>query len=301
MERLKELTVLIDRFSTEEGVNDTPIPNLKLIRGTAPTSQVHALMEPAICLIAQGRKRTMMGDQVFEYDGSKYLIASVDVPIVGQVIEASPERPYLCLRIDLDRKMLAEMLLEIGAGAPEAPCSASLAVSDVTPDLLDASIRLVRLLETPNDIPVLGKLVMRELIYRLLMGEQGARLRQMAHGESRLGQINRAIIWIKENFRESFAIETLASEARMSASALHQHFKQVTAMSPLQYQKQMRLQEARRLILVEAMDAASASHAVGYESPSQFSREYRRLFGAPPVRDVARLRESATLIGAEAP
>jgi len=301
MERLKELTVLIDRFSMEEGVNDTPISNLKLIRGTAPTSQVHALMEPTICLIAQGKKRTMMGDQVFEYDGSKYLIASVDVPIVGQILEASDERPYLCLRVDLDRKMLAEMLLEIGDSAPEAPCGASLAVSDVTPDLLDAAIRLVRLLETPNDIPVLGKLVMRELIYRLLVGEQGARLRQMAHGESRLGQINRAIIWIKENFRESFAIETLANEARMSASALHQHFKQVTAMSPLQYQKQMRLQEARRLILVEAMDAASASHAVGYESPSQFSREYRRLFGAPPVRDAARLRESATLIGAEAP
>ncbi len=301
MDRLKELTVLIDRFSTEEGVNETPIPGLMLIRGTAPTSQVHALMEPTICLIAQGRKRTMMGDQVFEYDGSKYLIASVDVPIVGQILEASDERPYLCLRIDLDRKMLSEMLLEIGDGLSEAPCSSSLAVSDVTPDLLDVAIRLVRLLETPKDIPVLGKMVMRELIYRLLMGEQGARLRQMAHGESRLGQINRAIIWIKENFRESFAIETLASEARMSASALHQHFKQVTAMSPLQYQKQMRLQEARRLILVEAMDAASASHAVGYESPSQFSREYRRLFGAPPVRDAARLRESATLIGADAP
>lgn len=301
MGRLRELTVLIDRFSADEGVNETPIPGLMLIRGAAPTSQVHALMEPAICLIAQGKKRTIMGDQVFEYDGSKYLIASVDVPIVGQILEASDERPYLCLRIDLDRKILAEMLLEIGDGFPEAPCSASLAVSDVTPDLLDVAIRLVRLLETPKDIPVLGKMVMRELIYRLLMGEQGARLRQMAHGESRLGQINRAIIWIKENFRESFAIETLASEARMSASALHQHFKKVTAMSPLQYQKQMRLQEARRLILVEAMDAASASHAVGYESPSQFSREYRRLFGAPPVRDAARLRESATLIGADAP
>lgn len=301
MERLSELAVLIDRFSEVEGINETAIPGLKLIRVTAPTEPMHALHEPAICLVAQGRKQTMLGDQIFEYDGSKYLVVSVDVPIVGQVIEASPETPYLCVRFDLDRKALAALLLEVGAGVPDASCAASLALSEVTPDVLDAAIRMVRLLENLRDIAVLAPLVERELLYRLLLGEQGGRLRQIAHAESKLSQVHRAIAWIKQNFRESFAIETLAGEARLSASALHQHFKQVTAMSPLQYQKQMRLQEARRLILADAMDAASAAHSVGYESPSQFSREYRRLFGAPPVRDVAQLRAANAPIGASAP
>jgi transcriptional regulator GlxA family with amidase domain len=162
----------------------------------------------------------------------------------------------------------------------------------VTPPVIDAAVRLLRLLETPADIPVLAPLAEREILYRLLVGDQTSRLRQIAFAESKLQQVNRAIGWIKQNFRAPFSIEALAAEARMSASALHEHFKTVTSMSPLQYQKQLRLQEARRLILLQSLDAAMAGHTVGYDSPSQFSREYKRLFGAPPARDIARLRAS---------
>jgi AraC-like DNA-binding protein len=233
----------------------------------------------------------MLGSQVFEYDPAKYLVVAVDAPIVGQVTEATPEMPYLCLRLDLDPALLGQLMLEAGiSAAPGEPVSRSVQLSTVTPELVDAMVRLVRLLEQPKDIGVLAPLAEREILYRLLLGEQGERLKQIAVAESRVQQINRAIGWIKNNFREPFRIETVAAEARMSPSALHAHFKAVTAMSPLQYQKQMRLQEARRLILSNAADAATAGHSVGYDSPSQFSREYARTFGLPPIRDIARMK-----------
>lgn len=301
MSAMHELIEIINKYTGGvDGAYATPIPRVKLFRFSTATEPLHALHESSICLVVQGKKRVLIGGEALDYDSGRFLAACVDVPVVGQVIEASEAAPYLCFKLEIDRVMLGALAMELGPGDDSAPAS-GVALSPTTPELLDAALRLLRLVETPRDIPVLAPLAERELLYRLLLGEYGARLRQLAHADSRLSQVNRAISWIKLNYRESFSIEALASEARMSASALHQHFKQVTSLSPLQYQKQMRLQEARRLIFAEAMDAANAAHHVGYESPSQFSREYRRLFGAPPVKDVARLREAAAPIGAAAP
>ncbi|HMA14790.1 MAG: AraC family transcriptional regulator [Bacteroidota bacterium] len=289
-----ELIRLIEQNHREDGVVATPIPRLHLIRFSRPTERIHGLSEPALCIAAQGRKRAMVGDRIFEYDRSRFLVISVDVPVAGQIIEATPREPYLCFRLDLDRTLLASLFMELGDGfrhdrAPEQ----GVVLSPVTPELLDASLRLLRLLQTPEDAAMLAPLVEREILYRLVCSEQGARLWQIAHGESRLQQVNRAIRRLQRDFEQPIAIAELAAEAGMSVSAFHQHFKTVTAMSPLQYQKQLRLQEARRLILSAAMDAASAGHRVGYDSASQFSREYSRLFGAPPMRDAQRLRAQA--------
>lgn len=291
MNRLEELKQAIAQLAPRDGVHATAIEGLTLARLTRPSEPMHGLQQPALCIIAQGRKRVISGDRVVTYDEAKFLVATVDTPVVGQVVEASEERPYLSLKLDLDPAEITALLIEAGGVRPEAvEAEASIATSAVTDQLLDAAIRLVRLLETPDDISVLAPMVKRELLYRVLRSDQGTKLQQIAIAESRLQQVNRAIGWIKTNYRETFAIESVAAEARMSASALHVHFKAVTAMSPLQYQKQLRLQEARRLMLSEAVDAATAGHRVGYDSPSQFSREYARTFGAPPLRDVARLK-----------
>jgi AraC-like DNA-binding protein len=288
-----ELASLVERNTRADGVHETAIPRLVLMRASHPTAPLHALYEPALCIVAQGRKQAILAGELYVYGPRQCLVISVDLPVVGHVTEATPESPYLCVRIDLDPIELGELILEtgLGASAVRAPGPA-LAVAPVGAELYDAAVRLVRLLEHPSDIPVLAPLAMREILYRLLTGEQSARLRQIAHAESRAQSINRAIHWLKRNYAEPFRVETLAREAGMSSSALHHHFKSVTAMSPLQYQKRIRLQEARRLMLGQAMDAATAALSVGYESPSQFSREYRRLFGAPPARDIARLRET---------
>lgn len=291
MDRQQELTDLLARHSGRDGIHSTAIPRAVLIRWSEPTGPIHALQQPALCIIAQGQKQVMLGDTVFRYDRTEFLVASVDVPVVGQV-EATPGAPYLCFRLDLDPAMLGALLLEIGIETPrreESP-QPGLSLGKLTPELLDATIRLLRLLDTPRDIPALAPLAEREILYRLLLGEHSIRLRQIAVADSKLQQINRAISWIRRNFAEPFSIDAVAAEACMSPSALHQHFKAVTQMTPLQYQKQLRLQEARRLILSRDLDAAEAGHQVGYESPSQFSREYARLFGAPPIRDIARLK-----------
>jgi AraC-like DNA-binding protein len=289
----RELARLIEQFAGEDGVLATAIPRLFLIRASRPTDEIHAVHEPAVCLVAQGRKQVMVGQSVHVYDPAKYLVVSVDVPLVGQILEASADAPYLCLRLDLDPAAIGALMLEAKVtGADSEQPGPALSLSSVTFELLDSAIRLVRLLAVPRDIPILAPLAEREILYRLLSGDQTSKLRQIAFAESKLQQINRAIGWIKRNFREPFSIDALASEARMSPSTLHEHFKAVTSMSPLQYQKQLRLQEARRLILSQSIDAAVAGHSVGYESPSQFSREYKRTFGAPPARDAARLRAS---------
>jgi AraC-like DNA-binding protein len=295
--KIRALCDLIERYSEGDGAHATAIPRLFLHRASSPSEPIHGVYEPAVCFMAQGSKQAMAGEYVFRYRAGDYLIISVDVPIVSQITEATPQHPYLCLRLDLDPAAIGALMLEadVARAGRETP-SSSLAVSPIDDDLLDAAIRLLRLLDSPSDIPILAPLAEREILYRLLRGEQASRMGQIAFAESKLQQVNRAITWIKRNFREPLMIETIASEARMSASALYQHFKGVTGMSPLQFQKQLRLQEARRLMLSEAADAAMAGHAVGYESPSQFSREYRRLFGAPPIRDVERLKGSATAL-----
>lgn len=295
MADVRELAELIARYAPEDGAHPTPLPRVFLHRASQLNDPLHAVYEPAVCLIAQGSKRAMVGDNLYSYSGGQYLVISVDVPVVSQLVEASPQKPFLSLRIDLDPASLGALMLESDVARAERDSTGpALAVSSIDDDLLDAAIRLMRLMANPRDIPILAPLAEREIMYRLLRGEQASTMTQIAYAESKLQQVNRAIGWIKRNFREPFSIDAVASEARMSASALHHHFKVVTAMSPLQYQKQLRLQEARRLILTQAADAATAGHSVGYESPSQFSREYKRLFGAPPVRDVSNLRLAGT-------
>ncbi len=295
----KDLAELIDRYAETEGlVEETALPRVMLVKSTRRTEPIHALQSAAVCIIASGRKRVMLGQDVFTYDPEQYLIASVDLPLVGEVIEATQEEPYLCFVLKLDPAMLASMLVEFGVQRGRSMRTGpALSLGKVSPELLDAAVRLMRLMETPSDIPALAPLAEREILYRLMRGGEAEKLGEIALADGRLGQVNRAIDWIKRNFREPFEMDAVCAEARMSQSALHAHFKSVTLMSPLQYQKQLRLQEARRLILTKSADAAGAGHAVGYDSPSQFSREYRRLFGAPPMRDGERLREQEMAAG----
>jgi AraC-like DNA-binding protein len=281
----------------------TAIPRLFLMRASQPSESLPTVYEPAVCIVGQGRKQVMLADEVYFYDPEQYLVVAVDLPVSGQVIEATPAEPYLCLRLDLDPGQLSALMMELGQSPPRNQhaerLGLGLSTSPVEPALLDAVTRLLRLLETPKDITILAPLIEREILYRLLSGAYSDRMRQITLADSRMVSVNRAISWLKRNFAAPFRIETVAREARLSPSALHHNFKSVTAMSPLQYQKQLRLQEARRLMLAQAMDAATASHHVGYESPSQFSREYSRLFGAPPSRDIARLKESVRTVGSD--
>ena len=288
-----ELAALIAQNSSVDGVHATEIAQLFLIRASQPSAPLHVLHEPALCIVAQGKKEVMLADELYVYGGGQYLVVSLALPVVGQVIEATPMAPYLCLRLDLDPGELSALLLEAGINVPDRSLPGrGLSLSPVSPQLLDAAIRLMRRLETPQDIHILAPSIKREILYRLLFGEHSACVRQIALGDRRLQAISRAINWLKSHYSEPFHIDEIACVARMSSSALHHNFKAVTAMSPLQYQKQIRLQEARRLMLGQGMDAATASYQVGYESPSQFSREYKRLFGAPPFRDIAQIKSS---------
>lgn len=291
MDRTAALAGHMARHIGRDGVRATAIPRVFLIRSDRPTEPLHALHAPALCLVAQGRKRVMLGRDVFHYGSESYLTVSVDLPVIGQVTEASPEKPYLCLRLDLEPAMLGTLLGEAGLDERrEGDGGRGLAVDRCTPDLVDAAARLVRLLDTPREAAVLAPLAERELLCRLLLSGQADRMRRIAFADGGLRRVARAIEWIKRTYREPFSVAAVAAAAGMSPSSLHQRFKAVTALTPLQYQKRLRLQEARRLILTGAADAAGAGHGVGYDSPSQFSRDYRKLFGAPPMRDAAKLR-----------
>ncbi len=289
MEKTRELAAQIMRHAREPGLSGTAVERLSLIRGDAPTMPTPSVYEASLCLIAQGSKRVSLGEQSVVYDASRYLLVSVDLPLVGHVLEATPAEPYLCCKIDLDRTVLADLLTTQARTAPSAELS-PLAVYPADPELIDAACRLVRLLDRPEHIATLAPLIEREILYRLLMGPHGPTLRRMATGDSRLGRIGRAIAWIRTYYREPLRIGDIASAANMSPSSLHEHFKAVTTLTPLEFQKQLRLQEARRLMLAKGATAGAASFSVGYQSPSQFSREYRRLFGAPPRRDVDQLQ-----------
>lgn len=286
-----DLAALIVRHLPDDGVLELHDQGLGLIRYGGPTDRVPTLHRPAVCLIAQGAKVVTVGDDTFRYDPATHLVISVDLPLTGQVVEASPERPYLCLRVDLDPALLTELLIsQSQAHAPDGTSARGLHLSRTTPELVDAGARLVQLLERPGEMGALAPLIRREIHYRLLVGDQAGFVRQIGLPDSRLTQVSRAIGWIRTNFDRPFSLEAVAREAGLSPSALHRHFRLVTNMSPLQYQKQIRLQEARRLMLSEARDAQAAGFQVGYDSPSQFSREYARAFGSPPARDAARLR-----------
>jgi len=297
-----ELSEVIERYSGRnnipagpgrDGTHATPITGLNLYRGSTISGTNCGIYKPTLALISQGAKRITLGDETLVYDQANYLVTSLDLPVLAQVMRASPDEPYLAFSFELDPRRIGVLMSEMKLSRPPSNSGRAMAVGTLTTELLDPVLRLARLLDSPQDIPVLAPMIERELIYRLLTGEMGMRLRNLAIAESQTHQIARAIDWLKTNYTRPLRIEELARTVHMSESSLHHHFKAVTAMSPLQYQKHLRLQEARRLMFAEMHDAASAGHRVGYESPSQFSREYSRLYGAPPLRDIAQLRKTA--------
>lgn len=288
------LTELRDRIAAHVRADlRTPIPGL-LLSAVGSSEPHHSLAEPLLVVMAQGGKRLLLGERVHEYRAGQYLLVSTDLPVTGHFVGATPRTPALGLGLELRPAAIASLLLEAPAGRwsralPESP----IATGDTSPELLDAVLRLVRLLDHPADAPVLAPLIEREILWRLLTGPHGGLVRQIGLADSGLAQVGRAIRWIRANYAEPMRIDELARLSGLSPSAFHRHFRAVTALSPLQFQKRIRLQEARSLLLADAGDIAGVGHLVGYDSPSQFNREYRRLFGAPPGQDAARLREAA--------
>jgi AraC-like DNA-binding protein len=288
-----ELAGLIRRHAPTDGSFQTLIKPLFMVRHDRPLQSVPGLVQPALCIMAQGRKDVTLGGELFTYDPLNYLVLSVALPISGKVIHATPEDPHLAMRLDIDPADINALIAEAGPmSVPTRPSGRGMYVERIDSQLLDAVIRLIRLLDSPKDIPMLAPLITREILYRLLRGSEGYRLYEIAISNCQTHRVTQAIKWLNEHFQQPLRIEELAREVNLSVSTLHHRFKAVTAMSPLQYQKQLRLQEARRLMLSDGLEASAAGYKVGYESPSQFSREYSRLFGAPPLRDLARLRKT---------
>lgn len=291
----QELVGRMARILPEDGVLEG-VFGILLARSSRPTQPLHSVFNPAFCVIAQGSKQVLLGEEVFRYDPGHYLISTVDLPIVSRVVEASEEHPYFSFRLNLDTSLVASVLMESGVEIKTSDARVkAMDVSSIDNNLLDAVLRLVRLLDAPDEMQVLAPLIIREIVYRLLRGEQGARLSHLLASTGDARRISRAVEQLRENLDQPLKIEAIARELGMSVSGFHHHFKSVTAMSPLQFQKQIRLQEARRLMLGEDLDAASAGFRVGYEDPSYFSRDYKKLFGAPPQRDIARLRSNLEL------
>ncbi len=289
-----ELVERLARTIREDGVIQ-PFKGLHLARVSAPLEKVHSVMEPSFCVIAQGSKEVFVGDTRYQYDPFNYLLATLELPRVSQVLEASKERPYLSLRLELDPNLVSSILVEASQMMPlETADVRAMDVSPLDADLLDAVVRLIRLLDSPAEAPIFMPLITREIIYRLLLGSQGGRLRHLASLTGYTPIIAKAVEHIRQAFDQPLRIEYLARELGMSVSGFHHHFKAVTAMSPLQFQKQLRLQEARRLMLGEDLDATSAAYRVGYNDASHFNREYKSVFGVPPIRDVQRMRETAS-------
>jgi AraC-like DNA-binding protein len=293
---MRELRVLIAR-QAEPTQARRPLPNIIVAASNLPTPPSASMAEPAFGLVAQGAKRVVLGNRVFDYAAGQYLIFSVDLPLSGHVVQASAKEAFLGFGLTLKPDAIAALLLETGvprkAKAKTEP--PGIAVSDLTDDLLDPIVRLFRLLDRPEDIPVLAPAIEREILWRLINGEQGEMVRQLGLADSRMTQIGRAIRWIRDHYAEAVRIEDLADMVGMSLTSFHRHFLGVTSLSPLQFQKQIRLHEARSRLLSSSHDVAAVGFAVGYDSPSQFSREYRRLFGAPPGQDGECLRRSKKL------
>jgi AraC-like DNA-binding protein len=288
-----ELVKLIDRRTERDGSHTTEIPSLFFSRYSNDTGPNYGVYKPSLCIVVQGMKEVLLSQERFQYGPADYLVASVNLPITGQVTEASSEIPYLALKLEFTPCEILEVLREFQMGDEKKEnAKRGLYVSKIEPSLLDAITRLARLLDNPKDIPVLAPLIKKEIIYRVLQGEHGGMLKQITIEGSSTNQISDVIEHIMNNYKNSFKIEELAEIANMSVSSLHRHFKEVTVMSPLQFQKQLRLQKARSLLLSESADAADVAYRVGYESPSQFSREYSRMFGLPPKEDVKQLRDN---------
>lgn len=287
-----DLAKIIERYSKQDGVHPTAIPSLFFIRESNVTEPKHGVYKPSLCIIAQGEKEVFLAQERFSYSPGDYLIASVDLPVTGKVIKAASDNPYLCFKLEFTPSQILEVISDSDVGIrSKEKAKRAMFVSRTEESILDAVIRLVRLLDNPKDIPVLAPLFIKEILYRVLQGSYGSTLGQVAIEGSDTYRIGEVIEQIKNHYDKPIRIEELAEIANMSVSSLHRHFKEVTAMSPIQFQKQLRLQEARRLLLAEATDAAEVAFRVGYESPSQFSREYSRMYGLPPREDIKRLRE----------
>lgn len=291
----EELVERISQALPEDGAKEF-LPGIVLGRSSKQIESVQAAYQPAFCFVAQGSKRAHLGEEVFRYDPGHYLIFTVDLPVVFHIEEASEEKPYLGLRVDLDSALVASVMMDAGAEIKKVDArTKAIDVHSVNAELVDAVVRLIRLIESPNESRVLGPLITREIVYRLLQSGQGPRLSHILTAGADTQRISKAITYLREHFDEPLKIEDIARDLGMSVSGFHHHFKSITAMSPLQFQKQIRLQEARRLMLGQDLDAASAGFRVGYEDPSYFSRDYKKLFGAPPQRDIARLRSHLEL------
>jgi AraC-like DNA-binding protein len=279
----------VERHTNSDGILETAVPGLALYRASFISEHDATIYEPSLCIIAQGAKEIIVGSEALRYDPLNSLLVSVDLPATSRVVEASLDRPCLAVRVALDLAVVAELLADNTTDL-QLSSERGLATASIDPPLLDAVVRLVALLDCQQDIKALAPLIEREIVYRVLTGPQGVRLRQIASTGGPAYRIASAIRWLKEHYADPLRIESLARRVRMSPSAFHLHFRGVTAMSPLQFQKQLRLQEARRLMVAKGLDATRAAFRVGYESASQFSREYRRMFGAPPRKDVSGLQ-----------
>ena len=284
---------VIERYAGRDGVHPTSIPSLFLIRESIITEPISRVNEPSFCIIVQGEKEVWLGEECFRYGPSNYIVASVDLPVTGQVTKASSESPYLALKLEFTSSEILDVLNDMDTeSGKRRNVKRAMFVSEVKPSLFDAVIRLAYLLDNPKHIPILAPLFKKEILYWFLQGPHGEALKQIALEGSNTSKIKKVIDQIINNYEESFRIEELANIANMSVASLHRYFKEVTGMSPIQFQKQLRLQEARRLLLVDSSDVANVAFRVGYESQAQFSREYSRMFGFSPRADINRLREN---------
>ena len=289
----QELAALITRHTDGkgDGFHQTAIDQLEFQRESSVFTVLRGVCDPIFAILVQGKKEALLGEEIYRYGAAQYLVVSVDLPLSAFITEAIPDQPYLGFKLTLDPLQLCDLITQTNAmkRQPENAVR-GLFVSTIDTLLLDCALRLAKLLDTPEDIPILAPLIVREIYYRLLTSEQGEAVRQIATSGSNMQRIAEVIKRLKADFTQPLRIEDLAEQAKMSASSFHHHFKAVTSMSPLQYQKQLKLLEARRLMLAENSDASHAAYHVGYESASQFSREYSRMFGAPPIRDIEHLR-----------
>lgn len=292
---LARLAELLRAHAPYDGSFELRVPGVHVTRTSHIHKELaHGVLHPSLCVVAQGAKRVLLGPDVFEYDASRMLVYSVDVPIAAQVTEASGAAPFLGLRVDLDPARIAELTPKVFPhGLPRGLEGRAICVDRVEAGVMNAMVRLLDLMGQPGEAELLAPLVLDEIILRLLRSPLGPRVALIGQADSRIQRVAQAVAWVQAHFDQSLDVERLATLAHMSPSSFHQHFKAITSMSPLQYQKALRLQEARRLMLMTLLDAGTAGRRVGYVSPSQFSREYGRYFGSAPTRDVARLREQA--------
>lgn len=292
---LARLAGLLRVYAPYDGHFNLRMPGLEVIRASRTNGDlVHGLANPAMCIVAQGAKKVFLGSEVFDYDASQMLVYSVDLPISGLITKASPAEPFLCLKVELDPERIADLTMRVYPnGIPQNPKNLAICVTPSEPEIIRSSTRLVELMSQPDDAEWIAPLVVEEILIRLLRSPIGGRVAQIGQEGSRVQRVAKAVSWVRTNFDRPLDVERLAGLVNMSVSTFHQHFKAVTAMSPLQYQKVLRLHEARRLMLSKMMDAGTACRMVGYLSASQFTREYGRFFGAAPMKDIAKIREGA--------